>query len=480
MIGDGNDQELSMPPIDPVMEDPLIDGCATTIEEPHGFGRIKAPPVCVDLSLKQESMSTQLLSQWIFPESATFPIDSAQIDGVVSLSPASMLKCETAPSDSRMLPHTAANIPVSVISVSSNTSCGDSYTFSSDDMSEFKSSHESMTNSSSTIVQHPALNREVSERLNAKVLLRKTSRQGRSSQRWASASSVAKGNSTVITMSQSPSCDNTGSVAGTPFQDPVLRLVTGCVPILRSGKILFISASRKPAWILPKGGWEQDESMEESAVRECFEEAGCIGTLGPALTPIQYEARKAKKRRVESELLLEQQAKPKPIFSDNAVDAWLQQTEPCTQNVSSGASNDAVARQLETRNEKHKYEISENSRTDEIISSATTHTPLTSEALSRIRQLSQMNRGTGHCTDTESMSVGSTFSTTCSHVQMTLFPLYVQKIEDEWPEKGRFRKAVDIDEAIHMMENRPEFQAVLIEVRNRRLHLVSATPAANN
>ena len=60
-----------------------------------------------------------------------------------------------------------------------------------------------------------------------------------------------------------------------------------------------MSASRKAEWILPKGGWEKDEEMEESAIRECFEEAGVLGILGPKLNPVDYETRKAKKRRLE-------------------------------------------------------------------------------------------------------------------------------------------------------------------------------------
>ena len=68
---------------------------------------------------------------------------------------------------------------------------------------------------------------------------------------------------------------------------------------MRDGRILFCSSSRKEAWILPKGGWESDETMEESALRETFEEAGVLGTLGPVLDEIEYETRKAKKRRLE-------------------------------------------------------------------------------------------------------------------------------------------------------------------------------------
>ena len=56
----------------------------------------------------------------------------------------------------------------------------------------------------------------------SKLLLRKESRQGRSGQRWGD-------------------------------DDQTIRLVTGCVPILRDGRVLLVSSSRKPAWILPKG-----------------------------------------------------------------------------------------------------------------------------------------------------------------------------------------------------------------------------------
>lgn len=61
-----------------------------------------------------------------------------------------------------------------------------------------------------------------SESLNSKVLQRKESRQGRSGQRWEG-------------------------------EDQSTRLVTGCVPILRDGRIMLVSSSRKAAWILPKG-----------------------------------------------------------------------------------------------------------------------------------------------------------------------------------------------------------------------------------
>ena len=48
-------------------------------------------------------------------------------------------------------------------------------------------------------------------------------------------------------------------------------------------------------------------------------------------------------------------------------------------------------------------------------------------------------------------------------------------MKEEWPERGRARKVVDIDEAIAMLESRPEFRVPLMEVRERGLHLVNAS-----
>jgi hypothetical protein len=45
--------------------------------------------------------------------------------------------------------------------------------------------------------------------------------------------------------------------------------VVGTIPILKGGKLLLVSASRKAEWILPKGEWESDYSMEESAICLC-------------------------------------------------------------------------------------------------------------------------------------------------------------------------------------------------------------------
>jgi len=85
----------------------------------------------------------------------------------------------------------------------------------------------------------------------------------------------------------------------TDFQSGrVFRLTTGCVPILEGGKVMLVSSSRTKDWILPKGGWESDETCEMSAMRESYEEGGVLGSLGPKLTDVEYETRKEKMKRV--------------------------------------------------------------------------------------------------------------------------------------------------------------------------------------
>ena len=50
------------------------------------------------------------------------------------------------------------------------------------------------------------------------------------------------------------------------------RLVTGCVPIYQN-KLVLIS-SQNLGWVFPKGGWETDETQQQGAAREAYEEAG--------------------------------------------------------------------------------------------------------------------------------------------------------------------------------------------------------------
>lgn len=233
-----------------------------------------------------------------------------------------------------------------------------------------------------------------SDRSNTQLSLQKTSRQGRDLQRW---------------------------LTDEKTNEPV-RLVTGCVPILREGKILLISANRKAEWILPKGGWEQDETMEESAARECFEEAGVLGKLGPKLDEIQYETRKSKKRRLDAGCLEKQK-----------------KATACGPDSIEGLTSNSIE--------------------------VKTASLLTDESINQIEQQATVRRS---CDETYSTT--SSYSGNYSQVRMTLFPLYVDTVSNSWPESGRLRKAVDIDEAIEMLGSRPEFKAALMEVKRRGLH----------
>ena len=40
---------------------------------------------------------------------------------------------------------------------------------------------------------------------------------------------------------------------------------------------MVTSSSDPQRWVIPKGGWEIDESAQEAAVRETWEEAGVKG-----------------------------------------------------------------------------------------------------------------------------------------------------------------------------------------------------------
>lgn len=79
------------------------------------------------------------------------------------------------------------------------------------------------------------------------------------------------------------------------YQDN-LRLVSGCIPYrlakdvedqstdLESRiEVLMISSPNRDDLVFPKGGWEDDESVEEAAHREALEEAGVRGNLKVSL-----------------------------------------------------------------------------------------------------------------------------------------------------------------------------------------------------
>jgi diphosphoinositol-polyphosphate diphosphatase len=175
--------------------------------------------------------------------------------------------------------------------------------------------------------------------------------------------------------------------------------VAGSIPITRDGRIVLVSASRKNEWILPKGGWDSDETKEECAVRETYEEAGLLGKLGSCLAPIDYESGKSKKRRLE-------------------------------------ASIKSTGEGIPPSAKKARSELKDDSKSD------------------------------------SSPENGS--ESKLSFIRLLLFPLYLTEVKSDWPEKGRLRKIVDIDEAIKIMEqeDRLYFKKGLEMVKDMGLHLL--------
>lgn len=60
------------------------------------------------------------------------------------------------------------------------------------------------------------------------------------------------------------------------------RMVVGTIPFTedKPPRILLINSRKHPEeWLLPKGGWEMDESRTQCAIRESWEEAGVLGRL---------------------------------------------------------------------------------------------------------------------------------------------------------------------------------------------------------
>lgn len=70
------------------------------------------------------------------------------------------------------------------------------------------------------------------------------------------------------------------------------RLVAGCIPYKYTGaddtcngntkqrlEVLMITSQSGPGLLFPKGGWENDETVEEAACREALEEAGVRGEI---------------------------------------------------------------------------------------------------------------------------------------------------------------------------------------------------------
>eukprot|EP00545_Synedropsis_sp_CCMP1620_P007272 CAMPEP_0119007890 /NCGR_PEP_ID=MMETSP1176-20130426/3319_1 /TAXON_ID=265551 /ORGANISM="Synedropsis recta cf, Strain CCMP1620" /LENGTH=411 /DNA_ID=CAMNT_0006960123 /DNA_START=580 /DNA_END=1815 /DNA_ORIENTATION=+ len=361
-------------------------------------GRKKAPK-CEAPALRKDAKTTEELTRFAFARAVVIPEELQSSPTPIPASSSSSAASIT----SEHYPHHTFLQHASTSSSSGGAGAGDN-------------------NNTGAVV--PIVEKKQQD-LNRKMLMRTSSRQGRETQRW---STEADTNQRV-------------------------RLVTGCVPILKGGRILFVSASRKLEWILPKGGWERDESMEESAVRETFEEAGVLGTLGPQLTPVQYETRKSKKRRKDMAELLKKTKDFQAEESDSSAKDALHNNSNNSNSIASPPTNGS----LEPKGGAPSPKIAPG-------------TILSDAVVNRIRESKPTKRS-------DETSSNASDSSTYSLVRMTLFPLYVSEIKDTWPESGRFRKTVHIDEAIEMLASREEFRSALIEVKERKLHLVSETPA---
>lgn len=79
-----------------------------------------------------------------------------------------------------------------------------------------------------------------------------------------------------------------------------IRQVAGCLPLdMQNHRVLLITSRKnKDAWVLPKGGWEQDETQQHAATRETWEEAGIKGTITRQLGV--FEERTNKKRHLKA------------------------------------------------------------------------------------------------------------------------------------------------------------------------------------
>ncbi|XP_047338509.1 nudix hydrolase 18, mitochondrial-like [Impatiens glandulifera] len=84
------------------------------------------------------------------------------------------------------------------------------------------------------------------------------------------------------------------------------RQVVGCIPYRFRKKnqsfygssigeedieVLLVSSQKGQAWLFPKGGWENDESIEIAARRETLEEAGVVGDVKSELGRWRYKSK---------------------------------------------------------------------------------------------------------------------------------------------------------------------------------------------
>lgn len=267
-----------------------------------------------------------------------------------------------------------------------------------------------------------------------------------------------------------------------PQTGQVFRLTAGCVPIMTNGLVLLVASSRKNEWILPKGGWESDETCEISALREAFEEGGVLGTLGSKLPDVEYETRKSKKRRLELEVINRKKSISAdtleiPIHPDGGSLTLFDDERFKRARENHDLPDLSLPASLENNMLTESSLLPQNLK-----DTSPSHSPVPNnkkECLATIirNKISSQIRKVDRSDDAISVAsvascASSDASFSCGNIRMSMYPLYVLEVRDQWPESGRARKAVDIDTAIELMACRPEFQKILKGVKERKLHIL--------
>ncbi|KAI8350166.1 NUDIX hydrolase domain-like protein [Blakeslea trispora] len=94
-----------------------------------------------------------------------------------------------------------------------------------------------------------------------------------------------------------------------------IRQVAGCLPIDSvSKRVILISSRKNPDnWVIPKGGWETDETQEHAALRETWEESGIKGHIIRHLgTFVEKKKKKVKAHHWIYELQIDEIVKKYP------------------------------------------------------------------------------------------------------------------------------------------------------------------------
>ncbi|KAF9593914.1 hypothetical protein IFM89_026042 [Coptis chinensis] len=113
------------------------------------------------------------------------------------------------------------------------------------------------------------------------------------------------------------------------------RLVAGCIPFKyrdsgencggktkQNLQVLMINSTSGPGLLFPKGGWENDETVEQAATREAIEEAGVRGEIMDCLGRYRFKS-KTHQDEFSPEGLCE--AAMFPLFVKEELNSWPEQ-----------------------------------------------------------------------------------------------------------------------------------------------------------